>query len=168
MAIFAGIRPPFFGTEDVFAFRTTVPPRHNPSNPLLYSALEELQVNQIVAHLPTLFDLCASTLGTSLALYGVHLIDTNRGSFKLPVLPVDDFEVGVRAYEYFLALVVKVGTLCNLLKVLRSVFPRPKHVPSRSVPSQILGLSRLERNLRKRCYSGIRLGELPDDFEDVL
>ena len=47
---FVRVGPPFFGTEDVAAFQTALPLRHNSSNPLLHPALEKLQINEIVAN----------------------------------------------------------------------------------------------------------------------
>src|SRR4029077_5896429 len=76
--------------------------------------------------------------------------------------------MGMSAYVYSLALVIKVGTLGNFFKVPRGVFPRPKHVPVRPFLSQVRGLSGLERNLRSSFCRGMHRGQTPDKFENVL
>src|SRR6516164_862594 len=81
---------------------------------------------------------------------------------------VDDFEVRMRAHVYFLALVIKVGTPGNLLKILTSVFSRSKNIPVRSTLDQVIGLSALESNLGSRSSRGIRCSQTPHEFDDPL
>ena len=84
------------------------------------------------------------------------------------MLLVNDFKVRMRAYVYSLTLVIKVGAPDNPLKVSRSVFSRPKHLPARSVLGQIFGLSGLERNQRNRASRRVRRGQARDEFDDAL
>jgi len=77
VAVSLGIGRPFLRSELVLASGTTVSPRQSAGNPLLHSAIEELQINEIVTKLFAFLDLFAAALGTSLALYRIHFVDAN-------------------------------------------------------------------------------------------
>jgi hypothetical protein len=118
MAIFGGIWRSLFGPEGVTTFQTAVPPRQDASDPFLDPVPEELQVNYFVAKLLAFFDLPALAVRTPAAFYRFHFIDAAWKSSELPMSLVNDFEVRMRPNVDLLALVIKVGTPGNLLKVL--------------------------------------------------
>src|SRR5258706_14007572 len=67
--------------------------------------------------------------------------------------------------EDSLALVIEIRALRDLLKVFRSVFLRPKHLPARSVIYQVLSLSGLERSLVPSRACRLRCDQAASEFK---
>ena len=83
---------------------------------MFHSALEELQIHQVVAHLLAFVNVLAPAFGTALAFNRVDLVDTKRGTFESSVPFVDSLEMRMRAYEDFVALVIEIAALSDLLE----------------------------------------------------
>ena len=81
------------------------------------------------------------------------------------MLFVNDLEVGMSPDEDSLALVIEIRALRDLLKVFRSVFLRPKHLPARSVIYQFLSLSGLERSLVAGRACRLRCDQAAGEFK---
>src|SRR5205085_678384 len=146
---------PFFGTELMLTLGTGVPPRKGASDPFFYSALEKLQIRQIVAHLLAFVNMLASALGTALAFNRVHFVDMKRGPLE-PSLPfVDYLEMRIGAYEDFFALVIEIGALRDVLEVFGGVLLRPKQLPAWAIRGQFLSSGGFESSPQGYIARGI-------------
>jgi len=79
-----------------------------------------------MAYWLALVDIFTSAPGTRPGLSAVHFVDTNQGSFKLPVLLVNNLEVRMRVYEDLLTLVIEVRAFGDLLEIFQNVLFRAK------------------------------------------